>query len=120
LDGDRAYDVAGLAKGADALAIETAIREKSEQADQLHVCIIDKNLESVLEAIGRCHEEVDLVALRRALNKVDRNARDQILKSAAIGTRNVRECVLAQVPSLKALVDRVVDLIAKRLPDVST
>lgn len=74
--------------------------------DQLHVFLIEANMESVVAAAGECDPLMSKVVLREALQK-NLAARDVVLVEAARAEkRAVRDCIQKRMPSFDRLIKR--------------
>ena len=116
LDSDRILR-AFITRPASLDEVPATIRAESDRPAQLEVLLLKRNAESVIKAVAAC--DADLKGsdhVRRALAK-DAVARDLVLRVAA-RSQSVRECVLKEVPSLKALVTRLVEILGERRPGV--
>lgn len=94
----------GLRGAAD---LEAAIRSRFSEPERLTVVLLDRNLETVIVAIGDCDER-ELV--EEALRK-DINARDRLLGKLGNDPvrRPIRDCVRKAVPSFDRAVGVVRD-----------
>ena len=112
LDRDRVHDLLGLPKPISQQQVEKRLKDESDAPAQLHVCLLEENLESVIEAIKVCAPGQNADILARALDK-EPNAQDVLLRRVAHApTRAIRECILQRVPSLKAIVELLISLLA--------
>jgi hypothetical protein len=75
--------------------------------------LLDRNVESILQAAADCEATIDGNALQRALNK-KLNERDRILNKVAFAARAVRDCIFGKVPSLEVLRHRIVEMLHKQ------
>jgi hypothetical protein len=79
----------------------------------LHIWLLDRNLETVIEAVAECEPTLSEELVRSATRQKDHAARDRILNRMAYERhrRDVRGCVMGKVPSLHQLCSLVVSLI---------
>lgn len=93
------------------LEIAERIRADSSAPDRLTVVLLERNLETVIEAIRGCDAEgsLDHALIQDALDK-DLNARDRLLARVGRdpGRQQVRACVRQRVPSLEPAIRCVV------------
>lgn len=104
-DADRVHRLLKLAPGAPLSDVIDAIKSESGSPPNLEVFVLERNLESVLDAIAQCHSSVNVGQLAEARRKRG-NERDQILNAIANNPalRAVRDCIQERVPSLAAIV----------------
>jgi len=98
LDRDEAWRIAGEKDSSDAEVIAGA-RERGVPAG-VPVALLDRNVESLVDAARRCLGE-------SGESVKDRVERDRWCARAAAASRGVRDCVRAAVPSFDALVRAV-------------
>lgn len=81
--------------------------------DLLRIWLLDRNLETVIEAVAECEPSLPEELVRSATRQKDHAARDRILNRMAYERhrRDVRKCVMDKVPSLHQLCSLVVSLI---------
>lgn len=103
-DSDRIHNDVKLPATACMTQVKEILQAECAFRDRLIVVFLERNIETVVEAVCRCTPvEEDL--RRRAVDRKDRNARDIVLKKAS--TAEIRSCVLRAVPSLSYLVDKL-------------
>lgn len=101
----------GISESAPASDVVQAIKARSSKPDQLEVVLLEKNLETVLEAAGECDKDLSQPLLVDALRKAPA-ARDRILNTVAWrGDRAARDCILGRVPSLRRFVQALADVV---------
>jgi len=117
-DFDRVREMKQLSLHAMACKSETrdALLKKCPWRDRLVVVFLDRNIETVIEAICDCDPGLSTPEQRtRALVKKDLNARDIILGAASAPTPAglaLRNRVFERVPSFGYLVDKLVAILA--------
>jgi hypothetical protein len=115
LDSDRIREPLGLPSGASPEEVIRGLQARSTDPLRTHPTLLDRNLESLIAAVGACDPSLARERLERALRK-DRLARDMVLRAAAsAANRHVRECVLRSVPSFGKLVRLVCELLPSYL-----
>lgn len=102
VDADDIRRALGLPGNAAATTVEVALAAKCKAARAL---LLDRNLESVIAAVGDC-ASVPPATLERALAK-KMGDRDAVLGKATHASAAVRRCVLDAVPSLGRLVAEI-------------
>jgi len=107
-----------LAPGACRSQIKAALGSGCAWREQLVIVLLDRNLETVLEAVCACAPTMISAELRRlAIERKQRNERDLVLKKIiSPNDRAIREAVLERVPSLGYLVDKLVAALADEPP----
>lgn len=104
-DADRIHKDVKLPATACKTQVKEILRGECAFGERLTVVFLERNIETVVEAVCRCAPvEEDL--RRLAIDRKDRNARDIVLKKAS--TPEIRACVLRAVPSLAYLIDKLV------------
>lgn len=103
-DNDRVRELLSLPTDAADAEVITAI--KSGSSSKLHVALLDRNLESVIDAVLQCWPD----APAKPKKKPDRLFRDVVLKQAAQRVE-LHQCILEKVPSLGLLRDLLVSLL---------
>jgi hypothetical protein len=105
-DQDRARDLVPELVQADRSGckrlLAAALKEKAGQPAKLAVIFIHQNMETVVAAVQRCAGQTPA-----ASPKPRPEDRDRILNQATFGERRLRDCVLADVPSLAYLVEKL-------------
>lgn len=82
-------------------SLRDALRRTSPWGDNLTTVFLERNTESVLAAIIEAQDRAKLPG------KPEPQPRDKILLSAAWGPKSIRDRVLARVPSLQYLVEKL-------------
>lgn len=115
-DSDRIRELVKLPPSACKALVISRLKAGCEPADKLVVILLERNIESVIQAICALDPSVaSPVEQANALHRKDLTARDAILRAAAAPTplrRALREQVLDQVPSLRRLIDKLMDACA--------
>jgi hypothetical protein len=110
-DSDRIRDLVKLPPSACKALVISRLKEGCEPADKLVVILLERNIETVIQVICALDPSVASPEEQaNALHRKDLTARDTILRAAAAPTpprRVLREQVLAQVPSLRRLIDKL-------------
>ena len=115
-DSDKICEFVKLPPTACKTLVLKRLKEGCEPSDKLVVILLERNLESVLQAI--CEIDRSIVSAEEqayALERKNLVARDAILRAAAAPTpprRDLREQILARVPSLRRLVDKILEVYA--------
>lgn len=105
-DSDRVRQLLKLRREAEASVVIEKIKEGCRAPAQLHVFLLEENMESVVEAAGGCNPSISRAMLAEALQKKPA-ARDVVLKEACrLEKQGVRDCILGKVPSLRPLIER--------------
>lgn len=121
IDNDAIRHHLELPRGATRERVEQEIKRGCASPDRLFVALIEENTESILEAAGACDPGLDGDRLRRAVEHKDLLERDAIFgEISRERARPVRDCVLAQVKSLQALVRLVESLLTPRAKPTPT
>ncbi|MBN2495078.1 MAG: hypothetical protein JXR96_10840 [Deltaproteobacteria bacterium] len=117
-DDDEVRRLLDIPVDAPAEQVAECIRVQSDGAGQLHVALIEKNIETVIETLIDCDpEEVTAQTARDARGK-DRTARDLLFLGASKqAKRAVRDCVIERSPSWKELVEIVIRLLRQPSPE---
>lgn len=103
-DDDHIRQLLKLPQSATASRVEQEIKKGCRAPDLLSVVLIERNMESVVDAAGVCDPALDRMRIARALAK-DLLERDAIfLELSRERARSTRDCMLATMPSLKRLV----------------
>ena len=106
-----------LPAGAPAARVEQHIRKGCKAPDALTIVLLQRNAESVLQAIRDCAPGLDAARLDRAIRQKDLLARDAVFAAVSRDAmRPTRDCILARVPSLEALVRVLCDKLTRRRP----
>lgn len=85
-----------------------SIARRSKSPERLHVALLHRNTESVLEAAAACDRTLDAARLERAIRQKDLLERDALfLGLSRERARPTRDCILARMPSMKNLVDAI-------------
>jgi hypothetical protein len=118
-DNDKVRRLLKLPREADEETVVQAIKKGATAPDQLAIVLIEKNMESVVEAAGACDPSLGAGILDDALRKKNLAARDIVLKEPAKGgKRSVRDCILDKVPSLKRLIDQCASCLIQGAPSL--
>ncbi|MCP3144369.1 hypothetical protein [Pyxidicoccus xibeiensis] len=105
-DNDKIRHLLKLAKTAPDERVEQEIRKGSPPSGRLSIVLLKQNMESVLTAAHACYPSIDPKRIELATVKKDLLERDAILSSVTSEQlRAVRDCILQQLPSFRALVD---------------
>jgi hypothetical protein len=107
IDQDRVRDHYKAGTGKATTEVEQQITQECSAPVRLTVVLLERNLESVVEAMRDCGErEHDLLqdALRKNLNE-----RDKLFKRVGLDAtrRGIRDCVRARLPGVERIVQRI-------------
>ena len=106
----------GLPRAACKRDTREALLKACPWRERLVVVFLDRNIETIIEAICACDPTLATEdQRRRALVNKDLNARDIILRAASAPTPArlaLRNCVFQRVPSLQYLVDKLVQILS--------
>jgi hypothetical protein len=123
VDGDRIREALGLPATAPTADVEARIRGLAGgNADLVHPCILDRNLETILERVRDvARDDVDADALTSALAKESRgrglSARDRVFESLSYDTKSAaRTSIRAAMPTFNDLVNTARELIRAARP----
>lgn len=115
-DSDRIRDLVGMSFTACKREVRELLLKECPWRDRLRVIFLEKNLETVLRAICECDPSIASEQQRaKAIDRKELSARDIILTGAATPSprsRDLRDCVLDKVPSLRYLVQKLADACA--------
>lgn len=113
VDGDRIRRCLALPGDSSVDAVEAALRKRAPSQTQLQGFVIQRNLETVLQAIEECFESDDLKEKSRIARKKDPTARDLAFRMASKQEFNAsRRCVLERVDGLARCVSFLADLLS--------
>ena len=102
-DEDRIRELYKLSSNASVDEIKDRIIHEAGNPRSLKVILLQRNMETVLEAARDCDPALPKERLEKALKK-DLNARDAILNRIAWGmSKAIRDCIKARVPALEEL-----------------
>ncbi|WP_224371946.1 hypothetical protein [Hyalangium versicolor] len=80
--------------------------------ERLHICLLESNMETVIQASADCEPTLAQDLITSALRHKDLNSRDRILNRLAFAPHSqARDCVRGKVPSLSSLCELVVRLV---------
>lgn len=118
-DADKIHRETRLPAAACKGQIKEALRVGCSWQERLVVVLLERNIESVVEAVRACAPAIVADEVwGQAVDRKNLNARDVVLRRAASPPeRALRECVLQRVPSLAYLVHKLV--VALSPPDVA-
>ena len=103
-DDDHVRQLLKLPQNATPNRVEEEIKKWCVAPDRLFVILLERNIESVVEAASACDPTLDRDRVARALRK-DLLERDAIfMELSRERARPTRECILSKLPSLKRLV----------------
>jgi hypothetical protein len=102
LDDDRIRGALDVPRDMSAAEVTSVVRARFA-SDRTQVVLLERNIESLLEALRRCGAEVGADALAGAVRK-QLNERDKVFQAAAWGPPAVRDCVQRDVPSFGRLI----------------
>jgi hypothetical protein len=108
-DADKVRELIKLPFNACKTQVRGKLLEECPWGDRLRVVFLERNLETVLDALRGCDRSISSEEQwAKAIDRKDLGARDIILKAAAAPpARALRECVLREVPSLAYLVQNL-------------
>ncbi len=111
-DNDKVRRLLNLAQAVSEDEVLQSIRARVRFEERFTPVLLHENLESVLEALGACDEAIDKGQLDAATREKSLLDRDLLLQRAAFSShQDVRDCVLARIPALKAIRDIVLGLL---------
>jgi hypothetical protein len=92
---------------------EQESKELETVNDLLHICLLDRNLETGIQAVASCEPSLSVELVSSATKQKDHAARDRILNRIAYEThrRDIRDCVRSRMPSLSNLCELVASLV---------
>jgi hypothetical protein len=110
-DSDRIRPGLGLDSSCCKALVRERLRDECAWGEHLGVVLLERNVESLIEAVQRCSPTlVDEGTWKAALAK-KLNARDIVLGKAAKPPQvQIRACVLREVPSLAYLIEVIIRL----------
>ena len=110
-DGDQLPELLSRPRGTCRTALKADLLKDCAWAGQLHVVILERNLESLLRAVLQCAPEAaDERTRALALDRKSLAERDVILNRVAReARRNVRDCVRQAMPSFDYLIRKLVE-----------
>lgn len=113
VDGDRIREHMGLKRNAPARQVEQELKESCNEPDRITVVLLERNVESLVEAARDCDENFMPDRIADALMK-DINARDLVLQAVAFdaGRRDLRDCIRKRVPSLERAIATIAEAVA--------
>jgi hypothetical protein len=112
-DADKVREQVKLPTTACKPQVKRVLQGESPLGDKLIVVLLEINMETVIEAIFACDPTIPPEQRTDAVRRKSLNARDILLKRAALPTaegRRLRDCVIEAVPSLDYLVRKLVPL----------
>lgn len=104
-DEDKIREQLGLLGGATDADIVAKLRDKGI-GDSVNIYPLDKNTETLLQAVLACLHEQD-ASVQTHLPKKKPIERDRILNRAADAPRSIRDCVEKRVPSFRSIVEAI-------------
>ena len=113
-DADKIHREVKLPAGACKSQIKPVLRAACTWQERLVIVFLEKNIESVLEAVCAC-TAIPVELRRLAIERKQRNERDIVLrKILSPSDRAVRDAVLLRVPSLAYPIDKLVIALESR------
>jgi hypothetical protein len=113
VDGDHIREHLDLPHDADEDAIQHTLARSSSDASRIVVCVLHRNVETLIEAASACDKSLSPQEVEAALRK-DVNARDAILLRVARGQhfRAIRDCIRREMPSFSRAADTLATMLA--------